>query len=277
MRVTRSRSPTASWTALRQFRAHSLAASFPASTSSSTPSFPVTMPPGPTGPAPDTNSRLPLRTAPAYWPAERRSGSSIPISRSRSRTDGTSAAPGRRLALRASAGSGGAGGGRLRLRSRSLRAGPSLLRGACRPRLGAYAGGQRRLAPVVLGHVYHGYGGDGLSLLHVHQGDALRGPPLQRYLLHRRAEDDAIGGYEHQLLAWVDQARRHEIARLRRRLEGDDALAAAPLQRVLRYRRALPEPLRGDDQHRLVRPGDVQRDHPVAFGEPDAPHTTRLP
>src|SRR5689334_9358328 len=69
--------------------------------------------------------------------------------------------------------------------------------------------------------------------------DALRRAALLADLRDARADQHAAGGDEHHLVVVVDEHRADERAVALGSLDGDHALAAAPVLRVLAERRAL--------------------------------------
>src|SRR6185369_11372877 len=93
--------------------------------------------------------------------------------------------------------------------------------------------------------------GELLALIEGDQRDALRRAALLPDLRHRRADQHAAGGDQHDFVVVVDQHRADQGAVALRGLDRDHALAAAPMARIVGDRRALAEAVLGRGEHRF--------------------------
>ena len=99
------------------------------------------------------------------------------------------------------------------------------------------------------GHVHGCHGGDAVVLGDGHELDALRVAADEGNLVDGRADDDALGRNQHQLLTAADDADADDGTRFLRDLHIDEPFAAARLRAVLVRRGALAVAALGDGEH----------------------------
>src|SRR3954464_6496647 len=110
------------------------------------------------------------------------------------------------------------------------------------------------------------------------QGHALGGAAHLADLRHRRADQHAARGDEHHLVVVVDQHRANDRAVALGGLDGDDALPATTVARILAERRALAVAVLGGGENslRLVVGGE-HAPHALGFAQAHAAHARGLP
>src|SRR5688572_28987029 len=107
-----------------------------------------------------------------------------------------------------------------------------------------------------------------LALGQVDERDPLRGTAHLADLVHARADEDAAGGDQHDLILGRNERRGDHLAVPLGGLDRDHALRAAPVARVLGDRRALAVAVLGRREHALALVlGHQERDHLAAFCE----------
>src|SRR6185312_13808195 len=111
-----------------------------------------------------------------------------------------------------------------------------------------------------------------LALVDAHQPHALRVTAQRRDALDRDADDLAAVGDEHEVLLVGDEAATHDLAVALGGLDGDDAEAAAALDRVLGDRGALAVAVlaHGHERGRRVAREGLAGDDLVLFAQADA-------
>src|SRR5256714_3637942 len=85
----------------------------------------------------------------------------------------------------------------------------------------------------------------------LHESNTLRRAARLAYLARLDAYELAVFGDDHHLGLFVDGEDSDDLAGLLRRLHVDDALAAARLKAIGRYRRLLAESALADGEHAL--------------------------
>ena len=139
-----------------------------------------------------------------------------------------------------------------------------------------------RLALFLLGDALHGDDllGSVALPLQADEAHALRVAADGRDAVDRHADQLAAVGDQHQVVVVGDQAQADHLAVALGGLDGDDALAAAVLGRVVGRRRALAVAVlaHGEQRRRLLARDDRHADHLVVVGrlaQPDAAHAAR--
>src|SRR5689334_2594534 len=112
-----------------------------------------------------------------------------------------------------------------------------------------------------------------LALAQVDERDTLRGAAHLADLVHARADQHAAGGDQHDLVLRGHERRGHDPAVALGGLDGNHALGAAPVARVLHDRGALAVAVLGGGEDTLLLVlGHQQRDHLAALREVHSTH-----
>src|SRR5690606_31381760 len=104
-------------------------------------------------------------------------------------------------------------------------------------------------AILILFHDHSSHVRNGVIRLEVDDAHALGIATLRADVVHVHADHQPFARHDHEVIRVEDAHHGHELARLRRGLHRDDALAAARLHAILVELRALAVPVLTDGEH----------------------------